>query len=94
MDRPVTSEHAPCDACRVPARTPFASNTVLEHLARGVGAILLILLATILARSSSGWETTIPVAGCWVGAVVLLRGCPMCWVIGLVETVRNRLSRE
>jgi hypothetical protein len=25
-----------------------------------------------------------------LGALILLRGCPMCWLLGLFETISNR----
>ena len=62
--------------------TPFASRTLLEHILRGAAAAGLIAVAITNAAESS------LVSGAAVlVAVVLLRGCPMCWMVGFVETL-------
>ncbi|NUS72822.1 MAG: hypothetical protein HOQ05_05380 [Corynebacteriales bacterium] len=68
----------------------FASASVPRHLLRGlVGFGALI-----------GSIALIPVMG-WVSLVLApaglfaLRGCPMCWTIGLLQTIsRGRLQRS
>ena len=66
----------------------FASNTVAAHLIRGVIAGALI-----------GWallhQSTDPALAVTAGllAVVAMRGCPLCWTLGLVETISRRMSR-
>ncbi|MEY4510465.1 MAG: hypothetical protein RLZZ450_2587 [Pseudomonadota bacterium] len=62
-------------------RSPFASASVVAHLVRGVLAATLIALA-ISTHAQFPWLS----AAAGVGALVLLRGCPLCWTIGLVET--------
>ncbi|MFG2329199.1 hypothetical protein ACGFMM_06185 [Streptomyces sp. NPDC048604] len=67
----------------------YASKSVSRHLARGVLGFGLIV----------GSLALIPV----VGPIALLvaplsliafRGCPTCWMVGLIQTVsRNRLQR-
>jgi len=63
----------------------FASSTLTEHVLRGlvgigafVGAVMLTpdfpLLSLLL----------LPLA------LVALRGCPMCWTMGLFETIANK----
>jgi len=70
-------------------RSPFASATLAAHLARGVLAATLITLA-ISTNARFPW-----LAACAaVAAVVLLRGCPMCWTVGLVETVYKHPTIE
>lgn len=81
---------APHAAHRGPARSGFASASVPRHLARGavgfgalVGSVALLpfvgLVSLLLA----------PIA------LVALRGCPMCWAIGLMETISaGRLRRS
>ncbi len=44
----------------------------------------LILVAFFFSNYGMLWST---LAG--IGAVVLLRGCPMCWLVGLFETLRR-----
>jgi hypothetical protein len=68
----------------------FASASLARHVTRGV----------IGFGALAGSVALLPVVG-WVGllllpiGVVALRGCPMCWVIGLVETVsRGRVRRD
>lgn len=67
----------------------FASNTLIEHVLRGAVGIGALWLAVAIAASH-------PWSSLALGALVLLafRGCPICWTIGLFETVvrksRNR----
>ncbi|KJY38694.1 hypothetical protein VR45_05185 [Streptomyces sp. NRRL S-495] len=68
----------------------YASRTVAGHLVRGgvgfgalVGAFVLLPFAGPVAL------LLLPLG------MVALRGCPTCWVVGLLETVsRGRLRRE
>ena len=74
-------------------RSPFASASVSLHLARG-GAGLLALGSGLFLLRAGGW---LGIAGAVCGftlAVVLLRGCPMCWVVGLFETLASHASHE
>lgn len=60
----------------------FASRTIAEHIARGI--IGVGALAGAVAWTGSQplvWLVAAPVA------LVAFRGCPMCWTVGLVETV-------
>jgi hypothetical protein len=66
--------------------SPFASQTLGGHIGRGAGAALLVLMAVWLLSLHGLLPGAAAVAG-FVGAVVLLRGCPMCWFIGLFETI-------
>lgn len=63
----------------------FASATLVEHLLRGAAGIGAIWLAVVF--SASLWLSL----GLGVLALLAFRGCPMCWTVGLVETVRARL---
>lgn len=72
------------------AEPDFASASLPRHLARGVvgfgaltGAVAVLPFAWPVA------VLLVPVA------LVALRGCPMCWAIGLAQTVtRGRLQRS
>ena len=64
----------------------FASTSIAAHLTRGVIAAALIAWA-VLDQSSNPAFAVIAI----VLALVAMRGCPMCWVLGLVETVGNRM---
>lgn len=68
----------------------FCSRSVGEHLARGAAALALMAGALFF------FETLGPVASALalLGAVLLLRGCPMCWLMGLFETVAQRRGRK
>ncbi|MFE2128198.1 hypothetical protein [Streptomyces amritsarensis] len=68
----------------------FASTSVPRHLARGaVGFGALIAAFALIPVFGPATLLLAPVG------VVALRGCPMCWAIGLAETVsRGRLRRE
>lgn len=63
----------------------FASKTLTEHVARGLAGIGTLLLA-IFSASSHPWLVLIAVPA----ALLLLRGCPTCWTIGLLETLQAR----
>ena len=86
---PATDDSASTD--HVTAAAPsFASKSLPAHLTRGAVGLGAIGASVALA----------PVI-CWVSLLLLpvglvaLRGCPMCWVIGLVQTIsRERLKRQ
>jgi hypothetical protein len=61
--------------------TTFASRSVHEHVARGIVGIGLLVAAFALVPLRG--PLTLLLA---VPAVVLLRGCPTCWALGLVQT--------
>jgi hypothetical protein len=64
----------------------FASKTITAHLARGVIAAALIAWAVLHLSSNPAFAVA---AG--VVAVVAMRGCPLCWTVGLVETIGERI---
>ena len=64
----------------------FASASIAAHLTRGVIAAALIAWA-VLHQSSNPAFAVIAI----VLAIVAMRGCPMCWALGLVATVANRV---
>lgn len=67
----------------------FASKTIAEHLARGVVGIGAFAFAAL-------WATVHP----WLSlvaipvALVALRGCPLCWMLGFVQTVLAKLQGQ
>ena len=66
--------------------TLFASRGIIEHLLRGTlgfGA----LAGALLSMASQPWLAVALAAV----ALFALRGCPLCWLVGLVETVGARL---
>jgi hypothetical protein len=73
---------------RLLGRSPdslFATRTLAGHLLRGAAA--LGLLAIAIGQQQAHGALSL---GAGLLALVLLRGCPMCWLIGLVETVQQR----
>ena len=66
----------------------FASRSVAEHVLRGVLGLALVVVALAQARSHpAALLLALP-------AVVLWRGCPTCWALGLAATVsRGRVGR-
>ncbi|GCE02643.1 hypothetical protein [Embleya hyalina] len=73
-----------------PKRTGFASATVPRHLARGaVGFGALVASLALLPLAGPVSLLLAPVG------LLALRGCPMCWAIGLMETISaGRLRRS
>ncbi len=60
----------------------FASPTLTEHLVRGaLGAAALALGVMLLPVQPWAALATLPIA------FVALRGCPMCWTVGLLDTI-------
>ena len=64
----------------------LASKTIAAHMVRGVIAAALITWAVLHQSSDPAFAVA---AG--VMAVVAMRGCPMCWMVGLVETIGERM---
>lgn len=64
----------------------FASKSVLEHVARGVVGFGALAAAIVLAQAS-GWTAVVGSTALAVFALVAMRGCPMCWTLGMVETL-------
>jgi len=63
----------------------FASSSIAEHLLRGAVGVGAFAGAAIYGTQSPFLALALlPVA------LVALRGCPMCWTMGLIETVANR----
>jgi hypothetical protein len=65
----------------------FGSATMTEHILRGLVGIGAFVGAVMLSPSS-------PLLGMLLLPVglVALRGCPMCWTMGLVETIANKVK--
>jgi hypothetical protein len=66
----------------------FCSTSVSVHLLRGFAALALVIGAIYL--SSIGIIGAIVAGLAFIGAIFLLRGCPMCWLVGLFETMKKK----
>ena len=60
------------------------SRSISIHLLRGFGAIALIALAVLY-----GGEYVWLLPPMLIGAVVLMRGCPTCWLLGLADAAKK-----
>jgi hypothetical protein len=66
----------------------FGSAHLGAHLLRGAAAAALLAWA-IVHQTAHPWLSL----GAGVAALVALRGCPMCWTVGLVETLAQGLRK-
>ena len=67
----------------------FASLSIAEHLVRGLLGFTALIGAVVVMTHESLWSIPLALVG-----VVLLRGCPTCWMIGLAETVTSRSTAK
>lgn len=72
--------------------TLFASRSIGQHLLRGVVGGIAFVIAVPLFYLGHGWLAMTGAAVFGVIAVAALRGCPLCWTVGLAETVYHRLG--
>lgn len=73
----------------MPDERSFASASVPRHLARGVAGFGALIGAIALLPVFGAFSLLLAPVG-----LLALRGCPTCWVIGLIQTVsRGRLRR-
>jgi hypothetical protein len=65
----------------------FASKSVLAHLVRGAIGLAALTVAAVWSEAHP-WLLflALPIA------LLALRGCPLCWSVGLVETLANKLT--
>jgi hypothetical protein len=66
----------------------FCSTSISVHLLRGLVAFGLIFGAFYF----NSYSIVVSVVA-FVGAIFLLRGCPMCWLLGLFETMRKSQNK-
>lgn len=69
----------------------FCSRSIGLHLLKGLGAFVLIGLALYLSAYQRAHALVVLVL--LLGAFLLFRGCPMCWLMGLLETIAKRQAR-
>lgn len=66
----------------------FASESFLGHLVRGAAGIALLVWAV---RNQGASPALALIAG--ISALVAFRGCPICWAIGLIETISYKVRK-
>lgn len=65
----------------------FASRSLAGHLVRGGAGIALAVW------SIRHQDDTVAAFAAAIAALLAFRGCPVCWTIGLVETVAQGWRR-
>ncbi|MEW2126674.1 hypothetical protein AB0891_23425 [Streptomyces sp. NPDC007259] len=85
------TKSATLDTTRTTSDAPdFASASVPRHLARGAAGFGSLIASVALIPVTGPLSLLLLPAG-----VLALRGCPMCWAIGLAQTIsRGRLRRD
>jgi hypothetical protein len=63
----------------------FCSSSVSMHSLRGAAALALIASAIWFNQTLGSTGSVLAL----VSAVLLMRGCPMCWLLGLIETIKK-----
>jgi hypothetical protein len=98
-----TTEQAKCDdakgacaACetRKAPMTIFASKSISEHFVRGAIGLALLYAGYQLIAPGQSW---LAFGGGFVFlglSLWALRGCPVCWSVGLINTVAGILHRK
>jgi hypothetical protein len=71
-----------------PGRLLLGSRSVVGHIVRGIAGAGFLTVA-LQYGPVLGWWALAPGAA----ALVCFRGCPMCWTVGLIETVLDRKTR-
>jgi hypothetical protein len=66
----------------------FKSRNTIEHLLRGLVGFGLLAIALSQSERLGWWSFAL-----FAGALVSFRGCPMCWMVGLVETAFSGKAR-
>ena len=66
----------------------FGNKSVWVHLLRGALGLLSLFCALVLVERSTWFGLA-----CLPSAIFLLKGCPMCWLVGLGETIVMKVRR-
>jgi hypothetical protein len=69
------------------ADSVFGSKSLIGHLLRGLIGFVAVYWAF---THQSELVLSVPATG---AALVLFRGCPVCWTVGLMETIAGKLRR-
>lgn len=66
----------------------FANRTVPIHLARGLIGLTALTAAPLVADANPLGGIALMTLG-----LVSLKGCPLCWTVGLILTLSNAIKR-
>ncbi len=66
----------------------YCSTSVIAQLVRG--ALAMISIAGAIMFIPHFW----PAMGLFGLAIYFMRGCPACWLMGLMEAIRGRNERK
>lgn len=66
----------------------YCSTSITTYFLSGIGAFALIVVAFLIV-------SIYPMAAVFalIGAMFLLRGCPICWLMGLAEKLTRKHSK-
>jgi hypothetical protein len=70
-------------------RLMLGDRPLLRHLLQGGLGLASLVLAFVLVGHATAWSVLPAVVG-----LALLRGCPTCWAIGLVELLGRRSTAK
>lgn len=69
----------------------FASQSLTQHLSRGaLGISALVFGIQLLGQGNL--TGMLEAVGLLVFSLVMLRGCPTCWTIGLIQTIATKFA--
>jgi len=72
----------------------LSSATLTEHLLRGAAGASAFYAAITIAQTTQIWWTLPASLALGVVALVLFRGCPVCWTIGLGRTLYAKFAPD
>ncbi len=70
----------------------FSSRTILEHVIRGVVGFGSVVVIVLISRHFGPVQLLISLALVGI-ALFAWRGCPMCWAVGLLDTILEPRSK-
>ena len=65
----------------------FGNKSLSLHLHRGLTGLGFVYLSIHLIGRPYGWTAFLLMPA----ALWLLKGCPVCWTVGLFETIAHRI---
>lgn len=71
----------------------FASASLSRHLARGALAVIALVAAVELVGLRAWWGP-VGAIGAASAAMLAMRGCPICWTVGLVESAKASIVKR